>query len=93
MFIKKVPSSVILGVMLLAVTSCATQESLKDYATKEEMSALRAELMAEIRRAEESAQAAEKIAAASAASAKTAAADARSASEKADAIFRKSVRK
>ncbi len=86
MFIKRVSSSVILGVMLLAVASCATQESLKGYATKEELSALRAELMEEIRKAQDSA-------AASAASAKTAAADARSASEKADAIFRKSVRK
>lgn len=93
MFIKRVPSSVILGVMLLAVTSCATQESLQGYATKEELSSLRTELLGEIRKAQETARAAEANSAASAASAQRAAAGARSASEKADAIFRKSVRK
>ena len=86
MSINAMLSSVILGVMLLAGTGCATRDDLHGYATQEELAALRAELMAEIRKAQESA-------AASAASAKTAAADARSASEKADAIFRKSVRK
>ena len=86
MSIKTVLSSVILGSMLLAGAGCATRDDLQGYATKEELSALRAELMEEFRKAQDSA-------AASAASAKTAAADARSASEKADAIFRKSVRK
>jgi hypothetical protein len=86
MSIKGVPSSFILGVMLLAVTSCATQESLQGYVTKQELSALRTELLGEIRKAQESA-------ATSAAAAERAADDARAASEKADAIFRKSVRK
>ncbi len=86
MSIKAMLSSVVLGAMLLGAGGCATKEDLQGYATKEELSALRAELMEEIRKAQENA-------AASAAAAKTAAADARSASEKADAIFRQSVRK
>jgi hypothetical protein len=93
MSIKGVPSSFILGVMLLAVTSCATQESLQGYVTKQELSALRTELLGEIRKAQDSARAAEENSAASAASAQRAAEDARAASEKAEAIFRKSVRK
>ena len=86
MSIKAVLSSVVLGAMLLGAAGCATRADLEGYATKEELSALRAELLEEIRKAQASARAA-------AASAERAAADARSASEKADAIFRKSVRK
>ena len=55
--------------------------------------ARKTELLGEIRKAQETARAAEANSAASAASAQRAAAGARSASEKADAIFRKSVRK
>jgi hypothetical protein len=93
MKIKGLPSSFILGAVLLAVASCATQESLQGYATKDDLSALRTELLGEIRKAQDSARAAEESSAASAAAAQRAAEDARAASEKADAIFRKSVRK
>ena len=102
MTIKGVLSNLTLGVMLLAITSCATKEDLQGYATKgdlqgyvtkEELSSLRSELLGEIRKAQDSARAAEENSAASAASAQSAADDARAASEKADAIFRKSVRK
>ena len=63
------------------------------YATQEELSSLREELLGEIRAARESAQAAEVSAAAAAAAAQSSAEDAQAAAEKADAIFRKSVRK
>jgi hypothetical protein len=93
MSIKAMLSSVILGIMLLGATGCATPEPVQDYATKEDLSALRTELLQEIRKAQDSARAAERSAAASATSAESAAAEARAAAEKADAIFRKSVRK
>lgn len=83
----------IVGAMQLAVAGCATQEDLGTYATKSELSALRSELMDQIRKAQESAQSSEQQAGAAAASAQQAADDARAASEKADAIFRKSLRK
>ena len=88
-----VPSSLALGIMLLAMAGCATQESLQGYATTDDLSAMRTELLGEIRKAQDSARAAEENSAASAAAAQRAAEDARAASEKADAIFRKSVRK
>lgn len=99
---KRLLSGLTLGVILLAATGCATQEDLQAYATKselqsyatrEDLSALRTELLGEIRNAQDSAAAAEKNSAVAAAAAQSAAEDARAASEKADAIFRKSLRK
>ena len=87
-------SVVFVSPMLLA-TGCATSDDLEAYATKDELSAyatkadleaLRSDLMAEIQKAQEDA-------AAAAASAEQAAEDARNASEKAEAIFQKSLRK
>lgn len=81
------------GAVLLALAGCVTRTDLEGYATKSELSSLRTELLQEIQKAQESARAAEQSAAASAAAAQRAADDARAASEKADAIFRQSVRK
>jgi len=93
MSIKPTLPILILGATLLAASGCATKEELQGYATKGELSSLRTELLEEIRKAQESAQAAEENAAASAAASERAAEDARTASEKAEAIFRKSVSK
>ncbi len=93
MFIKRAPSHALLGVVLLAVASCAAPEAMQGYVTQDDLSALRTELMGEIRKAQDSARVAEANASASAASAQRAADDAQAASQKADAIFRKSVRK
>jgi len=82
-----------LAVMMLAVTGCATQGDLQDYAKKSELTSLRTELMQEIKKAQDRARAAEEKSAASAAAARQAADEARDAADKADAIFRKSVRK
>lgn len=87
--------SVVLGAPMLLASGCATSEDLEAYATKDELSAyatkadmeaMRSDLMDEIRKAQADAQNA-------AAAAERAAEDAREASEKADAIFRKSLRK
>ena len=95
-------STLVLGASLLAASGCTTAKDLEPYATKDELSgyatkgeleALRSELLMEIRKAQEAARAAEQKAAAAAASADQAADDARAASEKAEAIFRKSLRK
>lgn len=92
----------IVGALQLGLAGCATKEDLGAYTTKEDLgayatkndlSALRSELMDEIRKAQESAQSSEQKAGAAVASAQQAADDARAASEKADAIFRKSLRK
>lgn len=95
-------SIVLLGALLLGASGCTTAKDLEPYATKDDLSgyatqseleALRRELLEEIQKAQEAARAAEQNAAAAAASADQAANDARTASEKADAIFRKSLRK
>jgi hypothetical protein len=95
-------STLVLGASLLVTSSCTTAKDLEPYATKDELSAyatkgeleaLRSEMLMEIRKAQEAARAAEQNAAAAAASADQAADDARAASEKAEAIFRKSLRK
>ena len=92
----------LVGVALLLVSGCTTAKDLEPYATKAELSnyatkadleALRNDLMAEIRQAQDAARAAEANAAQAAAAAQQAANDAALASEKADAIFRKSLRK
>ena len=93
MTVKRVLPALIFGTTLLVVSGCATNEDLQGYATKDEMSSLRTELLDEIRKAEDSARAAEENSAASAALAESAAEDARAASEKADAIFLKSLKK
>jgi len=90
---KKCLTGLVLGAALLATSACATKSDLDAYATKEEMSAMRAELMGEINEAKASALAAEETAAAAAAAADAAAAESAMASEKADAIFQKSLRK
>ena len=68
MGIKTVLTNLTLGAILLSMTSCATKEDLQgyatkgdlqDYATKEELSSLRTELLNEIRKAQDSARAAE----------------------------------
>ncbi len=93
MNVKPVLSILALGAMMFAATGCATQEDLEAYAKKSELASLRAELMQEIRKAQDSARAAEENSAASATAARQAAGEARDAANKADAIFRKSVRK
>ena len=93
MSVKPARPVLILGAMMLAATGCASQESLQNYAKKSELTSLRTELMQEIKKAQDSARAAEKNSAASAAAAQRAADEARDAADKADAIFRKSVRK
>jgi len=99
---QPLPSGLILGAILLALTGCATKDDLQGYATKgelqtyatkQDLSSLREELLGEIRNAQDRAQAAEESSAASSQAAQRAAEDARAASEKADAIFRQSVRK
>ncbi len=90
---KMALSALILGATLLVGTGCATRDDLQDYATKGELSSLRTELLEEVRKAQDSARAAEQSSAASAAAAQRAADDARAASEKTDAIFRKSLKK
>lgn len=93
MSVTKTVLTLAFGTALLATAGCATQEDLQGYATKAELSSLRTELMREIQNAQDRAAAAEQNAATSAAAAQRAAEDARNASEKADAIFRQSVRK
>jgi hypothetical protein len=93
MTVKRILPALIFSTTLLALSGCATNEDLQRYATKDEMSSLRTELLDEIRKAEDSARAAEENSAASAALAESAAEDARAASEKADAIFLKSLKK
>jgi len=100
MIVKRIRCAVsilILGSALLVASGCATQEQLetelRSYATKSDLDSLRSELLQEIQKAQGSAQAAQQDAAASAAAARQAAEDARKASEKADAIFQKSLRK
>jgi hypothetical protein len=85
--------TVALGVALFSVAGCATKDDLEGYATKGDVSSLRQELLQEIRKAQDNAANAESSAAASAAAAERAAADAQRAADKADAIFRKSLRK
>ena len=80
------------GAMLM-LGGCVTQSDLDPYAKKSDLAALRSELMAEIGKAQDTAQRAEQEAAAASQSAQQAAANAASASEKADAIFRQSLRK
>jgi hypothetical protein len=87
------PSVLILGAALIAVSGCATRSDLEPYATKGELSAMREELMVEIKKAKESARTAEESAAAAAISARQAAEDADAASRRAEAVFRKSLRK
>ena len=82
-----------LTTLMLATAGCATQSDLEAYATKNDLAALRSELMTEIQKAQESAQRAEQNASAAAEASQKSAADAAAASEKADAIFRQSLRK
>jgi len=78
---------------MLATAGCATRSDLDAYATKSDLAALRSELMTEIQKAQDTAQRADQNAATAAEAAQKAAADAAAASEKADAIFRQSLRK
>jgi hypothetical protein len=71
---------------LVTLASCASKSDLEPYATKAELESLRSELMGEISKAQTIASSADAAAQEAAASAKTAA-------DKADAIFRKSLRK
>lgn len=82
-----------LAALALTVGGCVTQSDLDSYATKGDLAALRSELTAEIAKAQETAQRAEQQAAAASQSAQEAAASAAEASEKADAVFRQSLRK
>jgi hypothetical protein len=80
-------SSKIAVLALLALLGgCASKADLEPYATKADLDALRNELMGEIAKSQDAANAA-------AASAQQAAIDAKVAADKADAIFRKSLRK
>ena len=90
---KKSLTGLVLGAALLATSACASKSDLDAYATKDEVSSMRAELMQEISKAQADAAAAQETAAAAAAAADAAAANAAMASEKADAIFQKSLRK
>jgi hypothetical protein len=80
------------GAALLALAGCASKAEA-EYATKSDLQALRTELLTEIRKSQDASQAAAQQAAAAAAAAQQAAADAAAASEKADAIFKQSLRK
>jgi hypothetical protein len=84
--------NIILAASLLAVAGCASRAE-PEYATKADLQALRNELLGEIRASQAASQAASEQAAAAAAAAQQAAADAAAAAEKADAIFRQSLRK
>lgn len=86
---RKSVAASILGVSMLVLGGCASQSDLDAYATKAELEQLRNELNA----VRDAAAAAEQNSANAAAAAQQAADDARAASEKADAIFRKSLRK
>ena len=90
---KKCMTGLVLGTALLATSACATKSDLEAYATKDDISAMKTELMDAISEVNETAMAAEDAAAQAAAAADAAAADAAMASEKADAIFQKSLRK
>ena len=86
-------ASLALAGSMLVLGGCVTQSDLDPYAKKSDLATLRSELMAEIQKAQDTAQRAEQEAAAASQSAQQAAASAASASEKADAIFRQSLRK
>ena len=81
-----------LGIAMLT-GGCVTHSDLDAYATKGDLAALRTELTAEIQKAQETAQKAQSDAAAAAESAQKAADSAAASSQKADAIFRQSLRK
>jgi hypothetical protein len=84
--------NIVLGAALLALAGCASQAE-PEYATRADLQALRTELLNEIRQSQATSQAAAQQAAEAAAAAQQAAADAAAAAEKADAIFRQSLRK
>jgi hypothetical protein len=78
---------------LVALTGCASKSNLQPYATKAEVESLRSELMHEIGKTQVIATSADASASSSAAAAQQAADSAKIAADKADAIFRKSLRK
>ena len=83
----------VLAAATLTIAGCVTHSDLNAYATKGDLATLRSELMTEIKQAQDTAQKAEQDATSAAESAQTSAASAAAASEKADAIFRQSLRK
>ncbi|MBX6321401.1 MAG: hypothetical protein IRY94_06210 [Rhodospirillaceae bacterium] len=85
-------AKLVAGAALVALAGCASKAA-PEYATKSDLQALRTELMTEIRKAQDSANAASQQAAQAAQAAQQAAAEAQAASQKADSIFKQSLRK